>query len=346
DGQGDRQGRRARLLRRDSGASHRAALRPRRRHLDPDQPPRRRDETARRRRAARGSYLGEELCAHGRHHSTAARARRYSRVAAGRTGGPGERARGVRIIMSNSLFPSSFAPPAANAAIPPVALCPSNLPLVLLPVRLETRFFTLPSGATELRVRIYPDKIHVDTHEPELTTQERSWGTQYWQQDWTATDASARAAAWRTLAGRFGAARAAWIARVLQPVNLAQRPAAPPEFPVLPPVEDESVWRRAPQARLLPDRWIAVVHSGGQAAIVATGRDVQPGLAVGPDPKAPPPDAAAEAAILAGEKLAIDPGMAWMVDFNAAETAGMALRIAIPPAALTAGLDSLVVFGV
>ena len=47
-------------------------------------------------------------------------------------------------------------------------LCPGDLPLVLLPVRLETRFFTLPGNVTELRVRVYPDKIHLDSHEPDL----------------------------------------------------------------------------------------------------------------------------------------------------------------------------------
>src|SRR4029077_3120407 len=50
--------------------------------------------------------------------------------------------------------------------------------------------------------------------------------------------------------------------------------------------------------------------------------------------------------IAAGEQLAIDPGMKWMTDFNEAESIGMALRIPIPAATLTAGLDSLIVFGV
>src|SRR5262245_53679290 len=147
------------------------------------------------------------------------------------------------------MFETSFALPAANPAIADRPLCPSNLPLVLLPVRLETRFFPLPDGATELRVRVYPDQIHVDSHHPELTTEERTRGRQYWQQDWVAgNDATARADAWRTLATRFGAPRAAWIARVLQPTNLPQRPTAPvapgqapaaqPAFPALPPVAD------------------------------------------------------------------------------------------------------------
>jgi hypothetical protein len=257
------------------------------------------------------------------------------------------------------MFNTSFAVPAANPAIAAHTLCPGNVPLVLLPVRLETRFFTLPGNVTELRVRIYPDKIHVDTHQPELTTDERTWGTQYWQQDWVAgNDTTARSDAWHTLASRFGAARAAWIARVLQPTNLSQRPAVPvppgqppavaPLFPTLPPVGvgGESAWRHAPQVRLLPDRWIAVVHSAGQVALSVTGKDITRPLAVGPDPQAPDPDPQTEAAIRAGDRLAVDPGMAWMVDFNAAEAVGMALRITIPPETLAAGLESLVVFGV
>ena len=127
-------------------------------------------------------------------------------------------------MLNIPLFNTSFAIPAASPDIPPVTLCPSNVPLVLLPVRLETRFFTLQSGVTELRVRIYPDKIHLDSHQPELTTDERTSGAQYWQQDWSAgSDRTARADAWRMLADRFGAPRAAWIARTLAPTNLAQR---------------------------------------------------------------------------------------------------------------------------
>jgi hypothetical protein len=264
--------------------------------------------------------------------------------------------------MSNPSINSNFVLPNGLSADKAQTLCPSNVPLVLFPVRLETRFFTLPDNTTELRVRIYPDKVHIDTHQPELTTDERTRGTQYWQQDWLAgNDNTARCNAWNTLASRFGAARAAWIARVLQPTNLPQRPTAPvpsgqspavaPQFPTLPPVGEggESAWRHAPQARLLPDRWTAVMHSGGRVALSVTGKDILRPLAFGPDPQAPPPDQKTEAAILAGEQLALDPGMLWMVDFDAAEAAGMALRITIPPALLAPlgpGIDSLLVFGV
>ncbi len=77
-------------------------------------------------------------------------------------------------------------------------------------------------------MRIYPDKVHLDSHEIELTPDERDWGEHYWQQDWLAgSELAARSKAWDQLATRFGAARAAWIARSLAPTNAAQRPSAP-----------------------------------------------------------------------------------------------------------------------
>jgi hypothetical protein len=230
-------------------------------------------------------------------------------------------------------------------------LCAGDLPLLLLPVRLETRFFMLPGNVTELRVRVYPDKIHLDSHEPDLLPTERDWGVHYWQQDWRAgNDANARATAWRQLADRFGAERAAWIQRVLRPTNSQARPTAPvppnrplsvaPVFPAVTVVADgaNSAWRQAPQARLLPNCWIALLRSGTTVTQVV-GADIVRPLAVGPDPTRAP-------AAVPADQLPIDPGMKWMVDFNEAEAKGMALRITVPPASLAAGLDSLLVFGV
>ena len=85
-------------------------------------------------------------------------------------------------------FKSPVAIPATGAGMPAAPLCPGDLPLVLLPVRLETRFFTLADGSTELRVRVFPDKIHLDSHEPELTADEQTWGQHYWEQNWRAGD--------------------------------------------------------------------------------------------------------------------------------------------------------------
>jgi len=249
--------------------------------------------------------------------------------------------------MSPTLFDTPFALPTGGAALPPGALCPSDLPLVLLPVRLETRFFPAAGGATELRIRVYPDQIHLDTHEPQLSADERDRGTRYWQDDWAAgADVDARRDAWRTLADRFGPARAAWIVRALEPTNLAQRPGTPPVFPVLTDPPAEQAWTRAPRARLLPDRWTAILHSAGSVALTTTGATIPRPLAVGPNPQAPAPDAATAAAIESGDALAVDADIRWLVDFDEAERVGMGLRLTIPAATVSAGLDSLLVFGV
>ena len=59
----------------------------------------------------------------------------------------------------------------------------AGLPLALLPVRIETAYLpsTSVAGGTDLVVRVYPDDIHVDTHEPELTSAELAAGTAYWR---------------------------------------------------------------------------------------------------------------------------------------------------------------------
>jgi hypothetical protein len=88
-------------------------------------------------------------------------------------------------------------------------------PIALLPVRLETRFVApnddaaprLKKGmggrlrdfnrtapeAQELRIRVYPDQPHVDSHETELTVQEEQWGRTFWAQVWFACQPPERA---------------------------------------------------------------------------------------------------------------------------------------------------------
>src|SRR4026208_1565627 len=106
-------------------------------------------------------------------------------------------------------------------------------PILMLPVRLETRFSPRNDGGADLRIRVYPDKVHIDTHEPELTEAEITWGKHFWDQTWrAANDPEARRIAWRQLVERFDANRAAWIARTLTPLNLNQSPTAPIPSPL------------------------------------------------------------------------------------------------------------------
>ncbi len=218
-------------------------------------------------------------------------------------------------------------------------------PLVLFPVRLETRFFALADGSSELRVRVYPDTVHIDTHEPELTADELTWGRHFWEQTWRAANDEERGkTAWRQLAERFDPPRAAWIARALKPLNPEDRPAEPiaadqplpkpPRFPS--PATHSETWTRAPVARVLPNQWIMLGYKNGRLVVNVKGRLIADTLATGPDPS-PSTNV---------DPLGIDAGMKWMVDFDAAENVGMGIRAKLTREDAAAGLDFVLVMGI
>ena len=103
-------------------------------------------------------------------------------------------------------------------------------PILLMPVRLETRFKDVqPSGAgaptPQLWVRIYPDDCWVDAFDPRLTESEATSARAYWIAVWEAGGVEQQErAAWRSLVRSHGAGRAAWIVEQFTPVNLAQKP--------------------------------------------------------------------------------------------------------------------------
>ena len=59
-------------------------------------------------------------------------------------------------------------------------------PVLFLPVNIETRFMDNSDGRPELWLRIYPDQVAINSHEPELTDQEIVDGTTYWDAVWRA----------------------------------------------------------------------------------------------------------------------------------------------------------------
>lgn len=213
-------------------------------------------------------------------------------------------------------------------------------PVVLFPVRLETRFFKLTDGSSELRVRVYPDSVHIDSHEPALTAEEQTWGRHFWEQTWAAgDDEERRKSAWRQLADRFDPPRAAWVARTLMPLNPQDRTAnKPPVFPS--PATKAEAWTRAPMARMLPNQWVVLGYKDGKLIVNARGKVIVEDLKAGPDPEAGGGDS------IPPDQLAIDVGMKWMVDFDAAEEKGMGIRARMSQQNAAAGLDFLLVLGV
>jgi hypothetical protein len=246
-------------------------------------------------------------------------------------------------------------PPKAIVPRPPVVTQPVNMsaqtPLLLLPVNIQTRFVKQATverdkGSTELWVRIYPDQIAVDSHEPELTAQETTDGQVYWNGVWQAgnppPDPDDDKAPWRMIASLYTPQRAAWICSQLTPTNLAQQPAAPtpagtapvplPVFPVPPP--RNSSWEQAAVADALPDAWTVVLVSGGQTSLFRGSPITQP-LAVSLTPNI--------GAFPSGS--VVDANLTWMVDFTTAYQAGMALKIPLTAQQSTSGIDQIFVYG-
>lgn len=101
----------------------------------------------------------------------------------------------------------------------------ATLPILLFPVRLETRFKTVTDDGgqvDELWVRIYPDDCLVDTFEATVSESEASSLRRFWI-NWTKAGgvADQQRGAWRGLVGGFGSGRAAWLYR-----QTSHRPAA------------------------------------------------------------------------------------------------------------------------
>ena len=116
-----------------------------------------------------------------------------------------------------------FADPTEN-----VTRLDDSTPILLLPLRIETRFKELVDGdrtRNQLWVRAYPDDIAVNTFEEVLAEVEVTNARIYWTNIWKAGgDEGAERAAWRSLAISHGPGRAHWIIQQVSPLNAAEEP--------------------------------------------------------------------------------------------------------------------------
>ena len=198
--------------------------------------------------------------------------------------------------------------------VDPCDASPSE-PLVLLPVRLETRFGTA-GGQTILRVRIYPDEIHVDSLIRGLTDAESAAGQAYWSAVWSDP---VPVSAWGDLVTAVSPGRAEWVAHACTPANLAQRGAATaPSFTGSPPPGD-----RRSVARALPDRFVVVAVQNGRA-VQAVGRPVPRDLQISPIPLND------DVPTTTAPGIAVPAGSEWLVDYDRAVDVGMAVTLTLP----------------
>jgi hypothetical protein len=203
--------------------------------------------------------------------------------------------------------------------------------IAMLPIRIETRFAGT-SDAPQLLVRMYPDDLHLDAHDPRLTNSEVSAGKTYW----TTTRSGAPAdRAWAQLLTDVGPRRALWVRQALTPGN----DTGDPVFPAYDVASGSTAL--AAQARALPESFIVRArYSGGESVVhgAAISDHLQIGVRPRNDGDAPPPPPDGNAT------LVLDEGMRWMVDFQHAVDAGMAVTIDLPAATTT--VDEVLVVGV
>ncbi len=233
---------------------------------------------------------------------------------------------------------------------------PDNLPFLLLPIKVETKFAKNAAGANELWVRFFPDAVAVSSHEDELMDSEVEAGQKYWTSIWETIRQpaspedlqNAKRGAWNALASRFKPARSLWIARKTMPINWEDdflNDIVELEFPA---VETKAAsWTLAPRSKVMPDRFVVTtLQKQGdnyvQALPPVVGAIVPDTLILGPDPSQLEGSFGRDP--VTGE-LKVDPGMAWLTDFDKAVEMGMAVRIPLPNPWHQTGFDRVVVLG-
>lgn len=203
------------------------------------------------------------------------------------------------------------------------------VPLVLLPVRIETR---LADSTFTLRIRIRPDEVHVDSLVRSLSDPETRAGHDYWTTMWA--DA-ASPTAWGDLQEVVGERRAPWVAHATTPSNLADLGTGDPDFPATPEEVTHGV-----VARCLPDQFVVRVFPRGGDPITVTGAPVPRDLPV--SPIALGDEELADAAGLASG-LIVPAGSEWTVDFDAAVAVGLGMEVELPDG--TARIERIVAVG-
>jgi len=210
---------------------------------------------------------------------------------------------------------------------------PDSHPILLFPLRLETRFKTDESGRPQLWVRVFPDTCLIDSFEPSLTEQEVENARAFWTAIGNAGDDEALArAAWRELAASHGSGRSGWIVR-----QSRQQSSPPDDLQTR-----RSAWSSAPRVDLLPERFVLVAYPAEGEPVVEISAPVHTPLVAGPDPNAP----AWRQLKPVADTLQIPGELVWMFDFERALEAGMAFRINLTPDQAANGFERVVVLGV
>ncbi|MBK8969722.1 MAG: hypothetical protein IPM36_24310 [Lewinellaceae bacterium] len=210
-------------------------------------------------------------------------------------------------------------------------------------IKLPVWSYQIIPGLWELWIRIFPDEIAIDYHDPAFTSDELEAGKVYWRTIWDEPDGPAlqevKMGLWRSLVLRFGEQRAAYIIRTLEPtetipqdnpIDAQAKTGGPPVTQVVtqlvfPEVSiKETAWSKAPVSYVMPDRFVfALYETEDSAPDLHFGADTVPDVLVaGIDPS--DDDALEEAP---NGELRVGPELKWTVDFSDAVAKGMAIQI-------------------
>lgn len=206
----------------------------------------------------------------------------------------------------------------------------AEVPLLLMPLRLETRFASGTAG-TVLKIRIYPDDIHVDRSNAGLTAEEETAGRAYWTALFQAADDSGIDAPWAQLQAVTGRDRARHVAFATRPANPEARGSgAEAVFPAATALD-----RSTARPRLMPERFRVSAWQGGQL-LRAEGALVDRNLRIGlmSDDGARMVD---------HDGLHLLEGTEWLSDYDLALKAGMAIELPLPR---LAAVERIFVYGI
>ena len=219
----------------------------------------------------------------------------------------------------------------------------SALPLTLLPVRLEARY--LPRRRPRhLLIRVFPDVIHADGHQPALTERELGLGRQFWETIWNQSDETVISEARTWLAAQATTPyRALWVSTATTPSNV-ETGGDKPDFDELVTAEGGT----PVVGRLLPDQWMVRLYDGnGDLVHTAFSKTVDDDLVMAPALTDQPPDAVHPVTgkpLSAPEAFLANQDLLWTTDFDVAEQRGMGIRI--PIASVPKPVSRLLVVGV
>ena len=209
-----------------------------------------------------------------------------------------------------------------------------DMPILLAPLRVQTRFADAGQDGRTLLIRVYPDDFSVQTHDSQLAPAEHAAGDAYWAAPVAKPDAQtpSRIELWRGMFAIYGAPRASYIRETTNPANVDN--AAASSAP-----RQAAIWT-------LPER--LVFRCIGQGGLLlgdeVVGAPIPDGLEAGFDPTqlaggfTRPADDAGD--------YDVPPELAWQYDFDAAVRVGMAVRIPLARLGNPRRIERIVVLGV